>query len=145
LTVFPSQCEGVAGSWSVEGRPAVVEYARLRHLSDASDEPERGLRAVAERLGDFEPGGVVQVRLVDGGEGAVWSIVAGGGDARAGEAARPDLEIVTTEPTWGRLAEGSYSPLQAFLDGSLRVRGDVALGKRMLRHLGEPGGTVDVC
>jgi putative sterol carrier protein len=55
------------------------------------------------------------------------------------------MEVVTSEATWRRLANGSYSPVQAFLDGALRVRGDVALGKRVLRHLGEPGGTVDVC
>jgi hypothetical protein len=123
-------------------------FMRLRRLTEGGVDPAQGMAALAQRLQDLGEQGVLQVRLVGadaGDESRFWSIIAGEDSARAERVGRPDLEIVTTAETWRRLTDGSYSPLDAFLDGKLRVRGDVDFGKRVLRHLGEPGGSVDVC
>lgn len=128
-------------------------YARLRSLVTATDEPtDQAIQAVldqaADRLSDFDESAVVQVRLVPArGAPRAWSMRTGGDQRRAeaGRAERPDLEVVTSAETLQRVADGSYSPIQAFIDGRLRVRGDAELGKRVVRHLGGPDGDVDVC
>jgi hypothetical protein len=37
------------------------------------------------------------------------------------------------------MADGSYAPVQAFLDGKLRLGGNVDLGRRIIGHLGSTG------
>lgn len=43
----------------------------------------------------------------------------------------PALEIITDEATWDELTAGRLTPLGAFCDGRLRVRGDLGLARRL--------------
>jgi hypothetical protein len=47
--------------------------------------------------------------------------------------------------TYRHLAAGSYSPVQAYLDGRMHLRGNVGLGKRMLVHLAGSGTDFEGC
>lgn len=51
-----------------------------------------------------------------------------------------DFEVITSEETWLQISSGTYSPVQAFLDGKMRIRGDVKLGERILQQLGTGTG-----
>jgi putative sterol carrier protein len=56
---------------------------------------------------------------------------------------QPDVEIRCSGETLWRMLDGSYSPVEAFREGQLRVRGDDDLAKRVLRHIAGPDGSVD--
>ncbi len=48
---------------------------------------------------------------------------------------KADFEIITDADTWMDLANGKLSPLRAFLEHKIRLRGNLALGKKLLMNL----------
>jgi putative sterol carrier protein len=61
------------------------------------------------------------------------------------EAEKVDFEIVTTPETWLAIAEGNLAPLDAFMQGKMRVRGDYKLGQRIMKRLAASDGRTDFC
>ena len=125
-------------------------YANLRKLSAREGEPlEDILKRAATHLEDFPEEAVVQVRLrATTSTGESWGvrslrISAQDRVVQSETVDTPDLEIITTQDVFDRLAGGSYSPVQAFCDGNMRVRGDIELGKRLLAHLAGSGTQID--
>jgi putative sterol carrier protein len=51
---------------------------------------------------------------------------------------KPDFEIITDADTWWQIADGALSPLRAFLEHKIRVRGNLPLGKKILMSLSSP-------
>ena len=89
----------------------------------------------------------IHFRLLDAGKRVAWTLDVGAGkptvqDKHVGKA---KLEIVTRTGTWGDIAQGKLSPLEAFVEGKLRVRGDIAMAKRLLKHLCESDGVIEIC
>lgn len=140
--------------------PPMNRFALLKPLAERRrDDAGDALRNLARQLADTSERGRIRLRLVGRteDESQTWDVelaprrgakVAKG--ARAGKASRragkaPDLEIVTRAETWDGIAEGSLSPLEAFLCGKLRLRGDSELAKRIVRHLAADDGEVDIC
>jgi len=66
-------------------------------------------------------------------ESMVWSVVVDedGGRAASGPSGQADVEVITQAETWWAMAEGRLSPLDAFLSGRMRVRGNIELAKRI--------------
>ena len=126
-------------------------YARVRSLAEGLDrEAGADLGKAVERIAtatrDGGEHGALQLSLSAPGTGTQrqrWTVALETHRARVGSADRPDVEILTSVETFWRLVDGSYSPVDAFRDGKLRIRGDAALGKRVLRHLAGPDGKVD--
>jgi putative sterol carrier protein len=56
-----------------------------------------------------------------------------------------DLEILTRKETWEQIAKGSISPIEAFVTGKMRVRGNYKLGPRLIKHLAVTPGRIDIC
>jgi putative sterol carrier protein len=102
---------------------------------------------MAGQLGDSGEQADVQFRILDGDERRYYclSIDCCGCQASSDRAEDPALEIVTRAETWWQIVGGDLSPLDAFIQGKLRVRGDVDLGKRLLRQLAGSEGKVDIC
>ena len=46
-----------------------------------------------------------------------------------------DFEISVSAETWFQLANGEISPLEAFVQGKMRVRGNVNIARRIIRLL----------
>jgi putative sterol carrier protein len=125
-------------------------YARVRSVAEgidrsAADGLDTVMARVAVATGAAGERGVLQVSLSHNGNGGRhrWAVSLEDHQARAVGADRPDVEMLTSVETFWQLADGSYSPVEAFLNGRLRVRGDKQLGKRVLRHLAGPEGSVD--
>lgn len=57
------------------------------------------------------------------------------------KADKPDFEIITTEETWLQIANGVLSPLRAFLENKMRVRGKVELGEMFLKQFSKSENT----
>jgi len=53
--------------------------------------------------------------------------------------ARPDVEVITSEGTWRRIAGGEVSPMAAMLAGELRFRGDVVAASRVVHQMRRTG------
>lgn len=47
----------------------------------------------------------------------------------------PDLEVLTDEATWDAISRGKISPMEAFVTGRMRVRGDIRLAHRIAAKL----------
>jgi hypothetical protein len=58
---------------------------------------------------------------------------------------KPTLAIIIPYDSFARIVNGSYSPLQAYLDGNLKPIGNVELGKKIINHLGGSGTQTGVC
>lgn len=131
-------------------RFATLRPLTSRRRNDIGDT----LHELAGRMAGTEEKGRVQLRLVGLEDEPTFTVELGAKrakSARGTKAAarkrdeRPDLEIVTHAETWSCIAEGTLSPLDAFLSGRLFLRGDAYLAKRLVRHLASEGGIVDVC
>ena len=112
-------------------------YVRLQKLT----EPTRPALAatfdrVAEILGETQKRPLqLQFSLVDGGteESVAWTVAVDkdGGKAAQRASKKPDVEIITREETWWEIANGELPPLEAFVSGRMRVRGNIGLAKRI--------------
>jgi len=122
-------------------------YARIRRLTEAHREDiDRTFRRLADFLRDSGKSAIVRWTILSPDGRREWTFELEGLDCRlSGEAAQiPDLELITRESTWWEIAEGRLSPLDAFLQGRMRVLGDAALGSHLLRHVAESGGAVSI-
>ncbi len=113
-------------------------YFTLRKLTTPT---ERDLGTTFQRMSELFKKTGEQARLqfqILSDEGQkFWSveITAKGSKVHAGSVDNPDFEIITSPETWWQIAEGALSPLRAFTQGKMRVRGDIELGKRLLQKL----------
>ena len=118
-------------------------YVRLQKLTQPM-RPELAttFQRVAEILSKTRNGRPLQLQFSildkDSEEPTPWSVVISkeGGTVAQQAAERPDVEIITGAETWWEIAEGRLSPLEAFISGRLRVRGNIERAKRVfLRDL----------
>jgi hypothetical protein len=64
----------------------------------------------------------------------------------AGAVDAPDVEVITSPAVASAIASGSLSPVVAFGQGRLRIRGDLGLASRLLKHVAAtPTAVVDIC
>jgi hypothetical protein len=133
-------------------------YATLRDLTiDASEPIERIVIRAAQHLANLRDTGTLHLRLIHprgepaqrtnfsialSSDGAVLLEEVGTG--RKG-LDRLSLSVLTTTDSFRRIVEGTYSPVQAYLDGRLHLHGNVDLGKSIVLHLLRAGGPLAFC
>jgi SCP-2 sterol transfer family len=103
-----------------------AEWMRAAHRAIA-DDASIGRGTAGVRL-------TVEHVVVDGPRGTVrWHIAVDDGevDLVAGAAVRPDLRFTTDYATASRIAAGRMGAQRAFVEGHLRVGGDLSL---LIRH-----------
>lgn len=113
-------------------------YVRLQKLTEPS-RPELAttFQRLAEILSKTTNGRPLQLQFSildkDSEEPTQWSvaITKEGGAVAQKAAERPDVEIITAADTWWQIADGRLSPLEAFITGRLRVRGNIERAKRV--------------
>jgi hypothetical protein len=122
-------------------------YVHLRKLTAREGEPiEDILRSGTEHLRGFGEKATVQFRLTDTRNTYSLLLTPSGAFVHPEKFSKPTLVVILTSETFYHIAEGSYSPLQAYLDSKMRVLGNVELGRRIIRHLsGGTGTQVNVC
>jgi putative sterol carrier protein len=128
--------------------PSLDDFVKFKPLTQLDSS---ALAATFEHMSQSLTGstlsGTARFRLLAGEREHVFSIVMHEGSARleAHTKERADFEIITTPETWLAIAGGSLAPLDAFTRGQLRVRGDIALGQRIMKRLAAQPGRVDFC
>ena len=126
-------------------------FVKLRKLTTKDGEPiEDILHRAAEQMGGLAEKATIQLRLIRVDETTtkhVYSIqlTSSGALLEMESLIKPTLVVITTAKAFRQIAEGSYSPVQAYLDGRLHLQGDVDLGKRVILHLAGSGTDVNVC
>ena len=68
-----------------------------------------------------------------------------GNAQRAAESDSADIEVITSPETWLAIASGELAPLDAFIGGKMRVRGDYKLARLAMLHLAAGPGRTDFC
>jgi hypothetical protein len=126
-------------------------YVKLRKLTTQDGESiEDILHRAADHLRGLAEKATIQLRLIrvgeTGGRGAYsMQLTPAGAFLQTEGATKPALVVITTAETFRHIAEGAYSPVQAYLDGKLHLHGDVDLGRRVIRHLAGSGTEVQGC
>jgi hypothetical protein len=128
-------------------------FVKLKKLTTRDGEPietilERGvsmLKGLKEKA-TLE----IRVRGTKGETKAVTHTVVltgSGASLRKGsiDGSKPTLAAILPADAFYQIADGSYSPVQAYLDGNLKLIGNVDVGRRMILHLGGPGTVAQVC
>ncbi len=128
-------------------RARKVQFAKLKNLVEPGEKDlGKAFTRLSETLRSSGELAEVQFDIVRGRTTHRWTVSLEPKAAAAAERAsrRPDLRLLLRQETWQRIAEGELSPLDAFLSGELRIRGDTELAKRLLKRAGGAGET-DIC
>ena len=131
--------------------PAVAErrvrYAKLKKVMDPGEKDlDRAFSRLADMLRGSGEVAEAQVDIVRGRSKQQWtlSLEPKAASASKKSARRPDLRLMVAEETARRILEGELSPIEAFVSGNLRIRGNTELAKRLLKRAGGRGET-DIC
>lgn len=97
----------------------------------------KGFERMAELVGALDRSACVQVTLGDRRDARHWCLMldAKGTKILEDRTERPDIEILTTGEVWSKIMAGQISPLEAFGQGQLRIRGDIRLARDLTRKL----------
>jgi putative sterol carrier protein len=120
------------------------DFAKLKKIAKPG---QRELKPAVERLAKLleSSGEVAEVQLdiVQGRATDVWNLSLERKTATTSNkpARHPDVHIIVSRTTWQEIAEGDRSPIDAFLSGKLRVRGDTDLAKRLFKRVADRGLT----
>lgn len=113
-------------------------FVRLQKLTDLTQaDLAATFRRVAEILSTTRERQPLQLQFSlfqgEAEEPLVWCVVGSkdGYNATQKRSERPDVEVITRAETWREIAEGRLSPLEAFVKGRLRVRGNLEMAKRI--------------
>ena len=122
------------------------EFAKFPNLR-ATGSTESTVRALATLVGPSERKASVTLSLGNpvGRENWNFQLSPRGCSVTEGEAPGADLEVVLRDHTWLEIVSGETSPIAAFLEGKLRVRGDVALARDLVERLKASGEVYGIC
>jgi hypothetical protein len=124
-----------------------VTFVKLKPLLGATArEIEASFDALTGALQGAAFSGMIRVTLIgDLEEQRVTISVEDGNAQRVAEAGVPDIEIITAPETWLSIAAGALAPLDAFISGRMRVRGDYRRARSVMLHLADGPGRTDFC
>jgi putative sterol carrier protein len=134
----------------LKGPPATerkVQYAKLKRLVEPGEKDlDTAFARLAEMLQSSGEVAEAQFDIVRGRSRQQWTLALEpkGAVASSRAARRPDLRVMVTADTARQILDGELSPLDAFLSGNLRIRGDTELAKRLLKRVAGRGET-DIC
>ena len=123
-------------------------YVKLQDLTAQRESAiDETFDQMARLLQGSDEKGSVQFRIIEGDQRLFWGLTIKDASAKISKKkiTKPDLEIVTKAQNWMQIASGALSPLEAFLQGKMRIRGDFELGKRLLTRLAATRGKIDIC
>jgi len=127
------------------------EFAVVQNLTQRGD-----LAGTFARLGEIlapsKLRAALKVQLLDdqrepARRTSYFTVTIGGGKAKVttDQAAKADIELITTPETWWEIAAGKLAPHEAFRRGRMRVRGDFGLAQDLLKHAAGSRGRTHLC
>jgi hypothetical protein len=134
----------------LKGSPVKVRakpFAKVKPLIAAGEgDIDKAFAALSTKLRASGEAAEVQFDVAEARKSQRWclSLEPKSSSLSAGASRRPDLHLIARREIWQRIAEGELSPVEAYVGGQFRVRGDVELAKRILKRVGGRG-EVDPC
>jgi putative sterol carrier protein len=85
--------------------------------------------------------GIFRITIVDDRQTKSHDLVYGSGKCRVRKAGkgRPNFEVRTDLETFYGMAEGQLSPIEAYYNGKMQIRGKLAYGRTILELIAAPG------
>lgn len=126
----------------------MATYAKIRRLTEKKGEDvDKTFRRLANHLRDTGRTGSLRCTLLvaNGRRHFTFDFEPGGCRMISDTTKKPDLELIAREDTFWEIAEARLSPLDAFLQGRLRVLGDINLGSHLMRQVAEGSGATSIC
>jgi len=129
---------------------AADQYIKLRNLTTKQNEPVKDIiqRGIQEVQGLAEKA-IIQfhVTRTPSAKAETYSVALtpSGAALRPDNSTKPTLVVMLAYDTFYKIANGSYSPLQAFLDQDLRIVGNADIGKKIIAKLAGSGTQAAVC
>lgn len=124
-------------------------FARLPALIEpGQSDTGMSVTRLAELLHSFGSPATVVLTVIGAASTERWQIKISATKATAstGAAGTPDVEVITSPAVATAITSGSLSPVAAFGQGRLRIRGDLGLASRLLKHVAAtPTAVVDIC
>ena len=121
--------------------PTPSPFAPLTPLSrSASTSVADSLAALSKALANCRTKARIHLRLVKDETFEHWEVEAGtpSGAARQRQPKTADVHVAMKPEIWQQIAQGRLSPFDALFAGKLRVGGEVALAKQLVKHLSDP-------
>jgi SCP-2 sterol transfer family len=115
-------------------------HATLPKLSMQDDEPlEQILLRAVSRLDGLQEEAIVELRLIPtGGVGPATRyavrLSSAGAVVHPTSDENATLTIISAPEVIRRITDGSYAPLQAFVDGQVKLHGSLDVARRMINH-----------
>jgi putative sterol carrier protein len=132
----------------------MTEYPRLKRLfprqvavGDAgAREISEAVQAAAKLLGRGKDVGRLEISLVGKRRKSQYTFDVLAGECRVAEGASesPDLQIVVPEEALVEIANGTLSPVDAYLTGRMELTGDIEFGKRQYAKLMDRGNLAEL-
>lgn len=132
----------------------MIEYPRVKRLfrrqvvagEAGPSEIAEVMQAAAKLLGRGKDVGRLHVSLVGKRRRSQYTFDILAGECRVAEGAAetPDLEIVVPEDALVEIANGTLSPVDAYLSGRMEISGDIEFGKRQYAKLMDRGSVPDL-
>lgn len=120
-------------------------HPMLRKLTEKDNEPiEHILKRALPHLKGLNEKATIQLRVLPVGNTqgrATYSIALtpGGASLHKSHPGKPTLVAIMTSEAFHGMADGSYSPVQAYHDGKLELLGNVDLAQQIVAHLSVTG------
>jgi len=121
-----------------------TSYFTLKKLGGSKfKNPKSSLQKMSKLLRSADEPGRFQFQFLKGEKASVFHIEVEGKSNKLYDEKtdRPTFEIITSEETWLEIAGGKLSPLKAFMQNRMRVRGNVEAGQRFLKQFAGPEKT----
>lgn len=123
----------------VEGNDVLMDFIQPfpNLLGKKRTAIETSFKRIAKALDKSKRRGAIQFTINNGRQTRQWclTMTPDGCHEAQRPAQSPDLEILTDSETWATIAEGKVTPLEAFGQGKVRVRGDVELARHFARRV----------
>jgi alkyl sulfatase BDS1-like metallo-beta-lactamase superfamily hydrolase len=116
-------------------------FAPLKALLQPHEQDTaEGVRRLATALQGLGAPARLHLRVLDGETVEHWEVEGGTLPAAARQQApkNADMTLILRRDTWLRMAHGRLSPFDALLSGRMRLGGDTALAKSIVKHLSDP-------
>ena len=125
------------------------DLVRLRSmLRSKSSGPQEAMGALVKAMHGLPGKGRLRITCVAGGQSTSWTVYHQRKKAvlERARSGTPTLEVITNDDTARAILAGHLSPLEAFVQNRLRIRGDVQYARLLLRQLAvRPGMSTEIC
>jgi len=133
------------GSESSRGFAVMKDLTSQGRNNDASST----FKNLGELLASSRLRGTIQVWLVpdDSTKPSCYRVTFGSRKYNVSSTSikKPNVELLMKPAVWSQISAGKLAPIEAFVTGQMRVRGDFILAQKIMKHTADSSGRTNIC